>query len=121
MAADGEGSHGSTEHVHSHELCEACRGEIAARRHAEELGKRFAALVELSREFIAMASLTGELLFVNKAGRELLGIDDLDGLALEKFHAEEGMKRGPVMREKGVWEGEGELRHFRTGELIPTQ
>ena len=60
-----------------------------------------------------MASLSGEILFVNKAGRELLGISDFDGLALEKFHTEEGMKRAAIIREKGWWEGEGELRELR--------
>ncbi len=121
MAADGEGSQGPTRHVHTHELCDACRAEAEERHQTDQRAKRFAALVENSRDFLAMASLTGEVLFVNKAGRELLGIQDFDGLPLERFHTEDGMKRAAIIREKGWWEGEGELRHFRTGELIPTQ
>jgi PAS domain S-box-containing protein len=121
MAADGEGSQGPNAHAHTHELCHACRVEAEERQLTDLRAKRFAALVENSRDFLAMASLTGEILFVNKAGRELLGIQDFDGLALEKFHTADGMKRAAIIREKGWWEGEGELRHFRTGELIPTQ
>jgi PAS domain S-box-containing protein len=121
MAGDGEGNQRPTAHAHTHELCDACRAEAEERLLTELRAKRFAALVENSRDFLAMASLTGEILFVNKAGRELLGIQDFDGLPLERFHTEEGMKRAAIIREKGWWEGEGELRHFRTGELIPTQ
>ena len=112
MAADGEGKHGATAHVHTHELCDACRAEAEERRLTDERAKRFAALVESSRDFLAMASLTGEILFVNKAGRELIGIQDFDGLPLERFHTEEGMKRAAIIREKGWWEGEGEPPAF---------
>jgi hypothetical protein len=31
------------------------------------------------------------------------------------------MKRAEIIRAEGHWEGEGQLRHFVTGELIPTQ
>jgi signal transduction histidine kinase len=31
------------------------------------------------------------------------------------------MKRAEILRAVGHWEGEGQLRHFLTGELIPTQ
>ena len=68
-----------------------------------------------------MAGLDGEVLFVNEAGRKLLGIESEDALSLAMFHTEEGMKRAPILQKHGRWEGQGELRHFRTGALIPTQ
>jgi two-component system, cell cycle sensor histidine kinase and response regulator CckA len=73
---------------------------------------------------VAMAAFDGQLLFVNKAGRELCGIapdQDVRQLKLSDFHTEGGLARAAILKEKGKWEGEGVLRHFITGELIPVQ
>jgi len=71
-----------------------------------------------------MASFEGQLLFVNAAGRRLLGLSpdkDVTKLALADLHAEAGLSRGAHIREHGSWQGERVLRHFETGVLIPTQ
>jgi two-component system, cell cycle sensor histidine kinase and response regulator CckA len=102
-------------------LFEASRRELEERRRTEEEMKRFVALVQHSSDVVAMASLSGEVLFVNEAGRTLLGVEPDDEITLEMFHTEEGMKRAAIIQAKGRWEGEGVLRHFRTGALIPTQ
>jgi PAS domain S-box-containing protein len=84
----------------------------------------FVALVEASSDLVAMASFDGQVLFVNKAGRQLCGIapeKDLRELKLSDFHTEDGMARAAVIKAQGKWEGEGVLRHFVTGELIPVQ
>jgi two-component system cell cycle sensor histidine kinase/response regulator CckA len=96
----------------------------AARSLAEPTASFFAALVETSSDMVAMASFDGQVLFVNKAGRELCGIapdQDVRQLKLSDFHTEGGLARAAVIKEKGKWEGEGVLRHFVTGELIPVQ
>jgi len=106
------------------QLLESLQRELRERRRAEEEASRFAALIQHSGEFIAMAGLDGRILFVNDGGRHLLGIEpnqDLAELRLADFHTDEGMKRGPVIREKGRWQGRGQLRNVKTGELIDTQ
>ncbi len=89
-----------------------------------EKAKTFVALIENSTNFIAMADLDGRVRFVNAAGRALVGIPpalDVGTLTLADFHTEDGMSRAPIIRERGSWQGEGVLRHFGTGALIPTQ
>lgn len=110
--------------IRNAQLFESLQRELEERRRAQEETKKFVALVQRSREFIAMAGFDGRILFVNDAGRELLGIArdaDLANVPLSSFHTEDGMKRAEILRTVGHWEGEGQLRHFVTGELIPTQ
>jgi PAS domain S-box-containing protein len=106
------------------QLLQSLQRELEHRRRAEESVARFGALIEHSGEFIAMATLTGDILFVNRGGRQMVGIDpdeDLGKLRLSDFHTEEGMKRAPVIRATGRWQGRGQLRNIKTGELIDTQ
>jgi PAS domain S-box-containing protein len=86
--------------------------------------RMFVALAQNSSDFIGMAALDGRILFVNDAGRRLLGIDpecDVRGMTLPEFHTEEGLKRRAILRARGHWEGYGHLRHLRTKALIPTR
>jgi len=106
------------------QLLESRQREIEERKRAEERATRFEALIQHSGEFIAMASLDGRVLFINDAGRRLLGIDphlDATSLALSAFHTADGMKRADVIRKLGRYQGPGQLRHQLTGELIDTQ
>jgi len=84
----------------------------------------FASLIENSTDLIAMARFDGRVIFVNAAGRNLVGIPldrDVAEMKLGDFHTSDGMKRADVLRERGSWQGEGVLRHQLTGELISTQ
>ena len=106
------------------QLLESRQREIDERRRAEEQASRFEALIQHSGEFIAMASLDGRVLFINQAGRKLLGIEldaDVKELELPRFHTPDGMKRADVIRTQGRYQGPGQLRHLVTGELIDTQ
>jgi PAS domain S-box-containing protein len=105
-------------------LLQSLQRELEHRRRAEESAARFGALIEHSGEFIAMATLAGDILFINRGGRQMVGIDpdeDLGKLRLSDFHTEEGMKRAPVIRATGRWQGRGQLRNIKTGDLIDTQ
>lgn len=106
------------------QLMAAQQAEISERRRAEERAKRFEALIQHSGEFIAMAALDGHVLFINQAGRKLLGMDpevDVTQLDLPTFHTQDGLNRAQVIRETGRYQGPGQLRHALTGELIDTQ
>src|SRR5262249_40320503 len=49
--------------------------EITERKRAEEHRQQFVSLVENSSEFIGLATLKGELFFLNRAARELVGVE----------------------------------------------
>jgi two-component system, cell cycle sensor histidine kinase and response regulator CckA len=100
------------------------RAELDERKANGVEAERFVALVEHSQDFIAMATLDGEVAFVNRAGRALIGLDagaSLEGLTLRDFHTDEGLRRAEILLERGHWIGEGKLRHFVTGELIDVE
>jgi two-component system cell cycle sensor histidine kinase/response regulator CckA len=106
------------------QLLEARQREIEERKHAQEQAKQFEALIQHSQDFIAMAALDGRVLFINEAGKKLLGIAadvDLANFPLTAFHTDAGMARAPILQEKGRFQGPGQLRHQITGELIDTQ
>jgi PAS domain S-box-containing protein len=103
---------------------EAARFDQRESHRTEEQSKTFVALVETSSDLVAMASFDGQVLFLNKAGRELCGIapdQDVRQLRLSDFHTEDGMARAAIIKAHGKWEGEGVLRNFATGALIPVQ
>ncbi len=89
--------------------------------------RKYSQLVENSNDFIAIASLDGKIQFVNKAGRELVGLDaneDVESKMIAEFLTEEGFQASqdieiPAVQTHGNWSGETTLRHFRTGSAIP--
>ena len=90
--------------------------------------ERFAALVELSSDFIAMAELDGTVSYVNRAGRELVGLKtdaEVLGRPTSDYFTDSGLARSveieDAVRDHGFWEGTTELKHFRTGEAIPVR
>lgn len=100
----------------------AAQRQVTARAEME----KFAALVERSRDFIAMADLDGRLIYLNRAGRELVGLTNLSeacSKTLDDFLTEEGRRTAaeverPAVLSGGHWTGESELRHFRSAERI---
>lgn len=99
----------------------------AALRSANEELLRFQALVDTSRDFIAIAAMDGQVLYVNPAGREMVGIprdQDLSHETIVDFLTEEGIKASleveqPAVVAHGRWEGESTLLDRRGGPPIP--
>lgn len=100
--------------------------DVTARKRAEERAQLFVSLVELSDDFIALAGLDQRVLFVNAAGRRLVGLDSLEEARshpLSDYLTEAGRHRSltveqPAVLREGRWSGESTLRHFRTGAEI---
>ena len=94
-----------------------------------DLTQMLASLVTASHEFIGMADLEGNALFVNDAGRKLVGLRDLEAVRSTKivdYFAAEDQTRIlhevlPAVRQTGFWEGELTFRNFATGALVPVQ
>ncbi len=101
--------------------------DITLRKCAEEEQQKLIALIESSSDFIGLASLEGECIFVNEAGRKLVGLEGMeevkqkvvtDYLTPEDL-AELRESVIPVVKKCGRWEGEFRFRHFKTGAVIP--
>lgn len=93
----------------------------------DSLVRMLASLVTASHEFIGIADLEGNALFVNAAGRELVGLRDLEAVRstriIDYFSADDHRRILddvlPAVRDTGFWEGELKFRNFQTGQLIP--
>lgn len=88
--------------------------------------EKFVALVELSNNFIAMAGLDQHVMYVNAAGRALVGLgpdDDVTTMNISDFLTERGLEQSlkveqPAVRDRGFWQGESTLRHNLSGDAI---
>jgi PAS domain S-box-containing protein len=100
--------------------------DITERRQLELERRKFFLLAESSSEFIGMCDLDMQPLYVNPAGRRMVGLPDMAAACSvkvqdyyfpedQKFIAEEFFPR--VLRE-GHGDVEIRLRHFQTGEPI---
>ncbi|MCU0516801.1 MAG: PAS domain S-box protein [Oscillatoria sp. Prado101] len=97
--------------------------DITDRVRAEEEKQKFVSLIANSKDFIGMASLSGELIFINESGRQLIGLgmsEDISDKRLTEFFAE-GCRKFliqialPAVMQHGFWEGETQFVNFKTG------
>ena len=92
----------------------------------DSLVRMLASLVTASHEFIGVADLEGNALFVNEAGRKLVGLPDLKAVRstriIDYFSPDDRRRIRdevlPAVRDTGFWEGELKFRNFQTGQLI---
>jgi PAS domain S-box-containing protein len=97
------------------------------RRQAEAEYRRLAAIAENSTDFIGISDTQLRPVYVNQAGRRLVGLDSIDRIsqtdALQYFTPEERARIArevyPLVVEQGRWRGEATFRHFKTGARIP--
>jgi len=88
--------------------------------------QKLIALVENSVDLINVASLDAEVIYLNKAGYKLLGIDEpknalrpTSDLYMPKDAQKVHDIAIPAIMKTGKWAGELNYRHFKTGEPIP--
>jgi signal transduction histidine kinase len=89
--------------------------------------RRFTVLVQRTTDFVGIASLTGQVQYVNPAGLELVGLDGLDDalrlhvLDFVSLQYQKAVRHEiwPLVLRTGRWRGELELRHFGSGIPIP--
>jgi PAS domain S-box-containing protein len=87
----------------------------------------FAALVEASSDFIGIADPAGAPIYLNPAGRRLVGFapdTDISGTQIPEYYPED--ERAfvletivPAVMEQGHWKGETRFRHWTTNAAIP--
>jgi PAS domain S-box-containing protein len=88
--------------------------------------QKLIALVENTADAIVLSGIATDVTYVNKAGVNLLGINDAaEALTsgLDYFYEDDRQiaadKMLPAILENGKWSGEIRYRHFKTGEPIP--
>jgi len=100
--------------------------DLSERRLAEEEQRKLASLVENSSDFIGLATLEGQVLFVNPAGLALVGLEGdeqartttiLDYVVRED-QGKMMQQVLPIVMRDGHWEGEMQFRHFKSGKAI---
>lgn len=106
---------------------ESLEKEISSRRAAEEGQHRLSTILEATTDFVCMADKDGRVLFVNQAGRNLVGLgegEDVSGKHLTDFHPPWAAQRIvneaiPGVMGGRVWSGETAFLD-RNGNEIPT-
>jgi PAS domain S-box-containing protein len=100
--------------------------DVTDRRRVEAEREKFVTLVESSTDFIAMCDLEGVPFFVNRAGLEMVGLDDIEQARrtrVRDFFFPEDRARIvdtflPAVLEEGHGEIEVRFRHFKTGQAL---
>ncbi len=119
--------HRPTEHdLHLTELLARHAAATIETKLAEDERRKLASLVEASPDFIGIASLEGEVQFVNPQGRKLLGLEEGAGVNIFEFIVEADREKLakqvlPAVARDGHWDGEIRFRHFKNGHAIPMQ
>ena len=100
--------------------------DIDAKHRMEQERSIFTSLAENSNDFIAIASLAGEVTFVNEAGRALLEIGALENalgrdaqdyfLPEDRAYVREVIF--PTLARDGRWAGDFRFRNFRSGASV---
>lgn len=104
----------------------ALEAELIERRRAEQERERLVLLVEHSADFIATAELNGQLTYLNPAGRRMIGFSETEDIRKLNFtdyipsrwQSWFTQTVVPIVREKGAWEGEMQLFHLQTKQII---
>ena len=101
--------------------------DVSDRKRVEEELRTVAAIVENSGDFIGLSSPDFVPLYVNQAGRRMLGLVDADvaHTKVTDYFWPEDLPRidaeaVPALERDGYWSGEVRFRHFQTGQPIPT-
>lgn len=92
--------------------------DITERAEAREVRERLVAVIEATTDLVATSDPNGKLIYMNQAGREMLGIDpeeDITESSTGDFHPRESFTR--IMKEgmatairEGLWRGETRLK-----------
>jgi PAS domain S-box-containing protein len=99
--------------------------DVTERKRVEEERQKFVSLVENSSDFIAMASLNWQLLYINKAGQVLIGIEP-ERIATMEVRDLWDESTLPIVLEQAIpaqikgesFRFQGCIKHLRTGEGI---
>ena len=98
--------------------------DVTERKRAEAERQNFVTLIENSTDFIGMSDVDGVPFFINRAGLEMVGLDDIDAARRAKvadfFFPEDQPKIMDEFLPRVIQDGHGEIevrfRNFKTAE-----
>ncbi len=101
--------------------------DITSRKKIETTNQSLLNIINSSNDFIGIADFNGNALFVNPAGRAMVGL--VDEYEVKKTRIEDYFPDDlkpflndviiPTLLSQGSWNGELTFRHLKTGERIP--
>jgi PAS domain S-box-containing protein len=99
--------------------------EISEREKIEEDQKIFSSLVENSNDLIGIASFDGTLMYLNRTGKKLMGLENVADIRTINLRELVFPKHQPLLdvlyanlHTTGHWKGEAKFRHFQSGESV---
>ncbi len=100
--------------------------DITERKRAEKERSRLVAILESTPDFVATADVDGHVLYINRAGRKMLGIgeeEDITGMRISDAHPQWALEvvqseLFPTILKEGIWSGETAFLS-RDGREIP--
>jgi PAS domain S-box-containing protein len=97
--------------------------DIHAQKEIEASQARLVQTIESSSDFIGMSDLHQNMIFLNQAGRDLIGVSGTEFIKVTDFFFEEDKDKVaqeilPSTIRDGSWTGEMRFKHFQTGEAI---
>jgi PAS domain S-box-containing protein len=100
--------------------------DITERKQAEEEQQKLIAVIENALDFVGISNLEGKVAFLNTAGCQILGVEReqikethiFDYVAV-KDRAAFAELALPIIMDQGHWQGELNLRNFKTEVEIP--
>jgi PAS domain S-box-containing protein len=111
------------------ELARQVAHEAQQRALSEEMQARLLTILERTTDYVAMADVSGSLLYLNPAGRAMLGLGVADDITDKKLceHADPDVQQAlravaiPMAVEHGVWAGESKMRDSKGQEINASQ
>lgn len=101
--------------------------DVTELKKKEQEVELMASIVKHSQDFIGIADIEGNALFINEAGSNLVGISDIEHLLktnMMDYFSDEAREVLvneilPTVKAKGRWAGESHFQHFTSRENIP--
>ena len=111
------------------ELTQQVAHEAEKRALSEEMQARLLTILEKTTDYVAMASSSESMLYLNPAGRAMLGLGHADDISHKKLcdHTDHEVRQNireiaiPIAIENGLWEGESRMRDSAGREIYTSQ